>query len=356
MSKQIFSEDELNVIGTYGNYCKLNTPITPKENMLRAIHHQDPLWIPLKSDEVIFCPRIIPDNVARAWVMEANPYDGPVGGKDMFDIIWDYIPAVGGSMVRPGKPALEDISEWKTVLHFPDVDSWDWESSARENHEFLKDDRYIVSWIFTGMYERLISFMDFEGAVVALIDEDQQEYVHEIFQALTDLNIKIIGNMKKYYDIDAVFFHDDWGGQKAPFFSPDTCREMIAPYIKQIVDFCHSINVIFDLHSCGKIEAMVPVMIECGIDKWAGQPLNDKQMLIEKYGDKILIGSTDTLHPTPNTPVPDAVTLEKQMDEYMACYGKKLPSNLFFLMNHIPQDDVIKAFYKAGRKLLSNID
>ena len=33
--------------------------------------------------------------------------------------------------------------------------------------------------------------------------------------------------------IDGVMFHDDWGSQRAPSFSPATCREMIVPYLKR---------------------------------------------------------------------------------------------------------------------------
>ena len=96
MDKIPFSKDELKKTRDYGSYHGLTTPIPPKENLLRAIHHNNPLWIPLRSDEVFFTPRIIPDNIARAFVMESKPYDGPVGGKDMFGVEWEYIPVAAG--------------------------------------------------------------------------------------------------------------------------------------------------------------------------------------------------------------------------------------------------------------------
>jgi hypothetical protein len=45
-------------------------------------------------------------------VFDANhmkPEEG--GGKDIFGLEWEYIPSAGGSMVRPGKPYLEDANE-----------------------------------------------------------------------------------------------------------------------------------------------------------------------------------------------------------------------------------------------------
>ena len=39
----------------------------------------------------------------------------------------------------------------------------------------------------TGWYERLVTFMDFEDAVVAMIDEDQKDAANDFFDKATDL-------------------------------------------------------------------------------------------------------------------------------------------------------------------------
>ncbi len=84
--------------------------------------------------------------------------------------------------------------------------------------------------------------------------------------------------------------HDDWGSQCAPFFSPNVCRKMIAPHLKRFVDYCHSKSLWFEFHCCGKNETMVPVMIECGVDIWRPQHINDIAALYKQYGDKIILG------------------------------------------------------------------
>lgn len=346
-----FSKNEIIQDGESGKVT-LNPPISPRENYIRAAKHQNPLWIPMKSDAVNFAPRIYPDNVARAFVVEGQPYDGPVGGPDIFGVTWKYIPVAGGSMVEPGKPFLSDISQWKEKVRFPDIDSWDWEKSAEENREFLNTDRLITAWIFSGMFERLISFVDFEAAAVALIDEDQQDDVKELFQALTDYYRNLIDHFVDYYHIDAVFFHDDWGSQRAAFFSLETCREMLVPYMKQIVDHCHSRNVLFDFHSCGKNESLVPAMIECGMDMWGGQPMNDKQMLAKTYGEEILIGAHDPYMPG-QKPVPeDDEELYRQVEGFLEPYAADIKKKPLFIMNLRPNDRVIAAFYECSRKLL----
>ena len=49
MSIEKFTPDELEVIGNYpgfGRLARYNTPITPRENMLRLYQHKTPMWIP----------------------------------------------------------------------------------------------------------------------------------------------------------------------------------------------------------------------------------------------------------------------------------------------------------------------
>ena len=67
-------------------------PISNKENLLRTIRHESPEWLPMRSDFVNFTPSIIPDNVARHYVLEAKPWEGPEDGLDAFGIKWKYTP------------------------------------------------------------------------------------------------------------------------------------------------------------------------------------------------------------------------------------------------------------------------
>jgi len=271
---------------------KFDTPITPRENYLRFMRGEKAMWMPNSSDIARFEPTIVPDNIARAFVTENNyiaPKDS--GGPDWFDVMWEYVPMAGGSMVVPGSPKVKDICEWENYITFPDLSKLDWQACADRNKEYLADKgRALQMTIFTGLFERLISFLDFEDAATALIDEDEQEGVHRLFDKLADFYGELIGYFKKYFDVDIIVFHDDWGSQRAPFFSTDTLKEMVLPYLKRIVDRCHELGIIFELHSCGFIEQHVPAFIEIGVDTWRGQPMNDKKKLVDLYGDNFIFG------------------------------------------------------------------
>jgi hypothetical protein len=290
---------------------KYNTPITPKENYRLLYSRKLPVWLPVSADSAMMTPRIDPDNIARAFAFEANPLspEEMVGGKDRHGIDWVYVPSAGGSMVKPGNPVLKDVNDWEKVIQFPDIEAWDWEGSAKSNEEYLDGvkDRFFTITILTGFFERLISFMDFENAAVALIDEDQQDAVHALFSKLADLYIKMIDKYHQYFKPDCISLHDDWGSQRSPFFSLNTVLEMIVPYIKRVVDHCHSLGIFYDQHSCGKNEKLVPAYIAAGVDSWSGQTMNDKDWIYENYGDKLILGiepdiSIDFFAPNPVLP------------------------------------------------------
>lgn len=308
MKKIPFSKDELKVIYEIPNPFApdvpptpvYNTPVTPREAVLAA-YNKEPIWQLSGSESAIFSPTVIPDDVARGFVIEAGMIPPEqFGGKDMFGIEWEYVPVVGGSMVRPGKPFLEDANEWKEKLVWPDINSWDWEGSAKANKEFLDNGLANFLWFLNGCwYERLVSFMEFENAIVALIDEEQKDAVKELFDKLTNLYCDIVDKCCETYGDSFVGFtvHDDWGSQRAPFFSPKVGEEMIVPYMKKLTDHIKSKGKIADLHSCGHLEAQCENFIKAGWQSWTPMSMNDTKMLYEKYGKDIMIYIVDSFTP-----------------------------------------------------------
>jgi hypothetical protein len=164
--------------------------------------------------------------------------------------------------------------------------------------------------------------MDFENAAVALVYEDQKPYVHALFDRLCTLYEDFFARFKKYYDIDVLYFHDDWGGQYAPFFSLKTVREMLLPYLKRLAGSAHREGLLFDFHSCGKIENFVPVMIEADVDIWSGQMLNDMRAVLEKHAGEILVEINPGFDFGVEYPVEEAKEkTQRFFDEYGAYLG-----------------------------------
>lgn len=318
-------EDELKITGTvkmpkncfWPPQPLRNAPITPRENYLRICRREKPVYMAIDTDEYMLSPKMFPDAIARGFVVDNEGLDRKdFGGKDMFGIEWDYIETAGGSMVRPGKPKVTDITEWEKDIVFPDISRWDWEESAKINEDLICKEYATNIWIMNGLFERLISFMDFENAAVALVDETQQEGVHRFFDRLASLYEDMITRIKKYYQVDVIYFHDDWGSQKSSFFSVDTCEEMLFPYLKRIVDVTHKNGMIFNFHSCGNCGNLIPVMIKAGVDVWCPQPMNDSKKLYDMYGKQIALGVTLPAPPADASLEQVVEVCRKFLDEY----------------------------------------
>ena len=128
-----------------------NTPVSPRENMAALYYEKKPYWLPVSLESRMFSSQLYSTRLSRG------------SGKDQTDVFgieWEYVPAVGGSIVRPGSPFLEDVNEWKEKVIIPDVESWPWKEEAKD---VKLDPRFSheMSFVNGFWFERLISFMDF---------------------------------------------------------------------------------------------------------------------------------------------------------------------------------------------------
>jgi len=338
---------------------KFAHPVSPKENYMAVYDKNDmPLWIPNAYDKRTIAPRIDPDSIARVALSDEVPMSqeeidvvATVGYKDKHGVTWVYVPQVSGSMVVPGSPMLEDANDWQEVVAFPDLDSWDWEGSIASNRPSLDADGRVISGnIYTGFFERLISLMDFDSAALALIDEDQKDAVLALFDKLADLYIDMIARFKKAYNPQVFVVHDDWGSQRSPFFSLNTVMEMIVPALSRVTKAVNDNGMKFEMHSCGKNEMLVPAYIEAGVNMWNGQPMNDKEMLFEKYGDKIILGVDPDITMSAATPAEDCVAAAKR---FVAKYGPQMEKKRFFMGAQAAPLAYVEAVYEESRKLFS---
>lgn len=320
------------------------TPIKPYENMKLFLADEKPLWVPYFVENKTFNPSILADNCARKSVMQAGPDPSePIFNKDYFGIEWEFVPSAHGSMVRPGKPKVPDICEWEKYITFPDLKELDWAGCAAENREYLNDSRSIQMTVFNGFFERLISFVGMEEALVAMIDPDEKPAVHRLFDRLCVFYDELFFHFAKWFEPDLLWFHDDWGSQKAPLFSLETCREMLVPYMKRVVDSAHSYGIGFELHCCGKNEELVPAMIEAGCDMWCGQVINDRKKLYPKYGQQIKLGIIPPPFPQDGS--------EEQVREIVKDLLETYPSNVYVGMDFATDPRYYPYLYEASRQL-----
>ena len=279
-----FNEKELEIIGQYnmpGIYgapdCivpKQNRPITPKENMLRMLNGEMPLWVPNQTyDNNAIQPMVMPDAKARAF-----------GGTDWFGIEWVYEPLTKAAMVKPGTRRLSDLANWKEELPFPDLSAIDWQKDYDENYKGrIAEDRLSYFVIVNGFFESTADLTSFEAAFCYLLEEP--ELLTEFYDRLAEWHIELIRIAHDVYHADMILFHDDMGTQRSTFFSPEIYKELLLPQYKKITKVCHDLGMYVCLHSCGCISTLMPLIIEAGFDAWEGQDsANDKAAIMKEYG------------------------------------------------------------------------
>jgi len=65
---------------------------------------------------------------------------------------------------------------------------------------------------------------------------------------------------------DGVMFCEDWGTQEALMINPAKWREMFKPGYIRLCHVAHQYGLKVFMHSCGKITAIIPDLIEAGVD------------------------------------------------------------------------------------------
>ena len=267
-------------------------PIPVYENFKMLFRGETPYWIPNNGwffcDTQEFRPRQGKDCRAHHQCLDGGPLIDytkiPKLQRGWFNLPLEWEPLSCGATVRPGNPTLEDMNDWKEVLQWPSLEEIDFDEMKRMNETYLGTDRINQLGIHLGFWERMMCLMDVSNAAIALMDEDQEYAVQSFLDKLSDFYCDYITRVSKIGRIDSVMIHDDWGTNNSAFFSLDTARKFFVAPIKKVVDTCHSLNIIYEHHCCGKAQALAPAMVECGTDYWFPQStINDVDKLIEDF-------------------------------------------------------------------------
>lgn len=267
---------------------KYDTPITPRENILRICRREMPLWLPnLETDANVIQPEIMADAYARVH-----------GGTDWFGIEWQMEKGSRAAMVKPGTRRLSDVTEWENELQFPDLSKIDWAADYEKNYAGVcSPDKATMFVIVNGCLERLADMTSFADTFCYLLEEP--EAVEGLFARLTDFHIELMRIARDYYKADIITFHDDMGTQISSFMSPATFRELMVPHYQRMNRAAHEMGLYVNFHSCGCVQGLIPDYVNAGFDFWEGQDnCNDKQALMDAYGDKM--GQVTMFFPKPD--------------------------------------------------------
>ncbi len=291
--KKPFSPQELRVIGQksfprpgHPTVSIFNTPISYRENALSLFRDRKPCFAVTNYDFSGLNCGFYQEKLGRAG-------RGADKMTDAFGVEWIFEPTAGGSISVADRPRFTYVNDWRDAIAMPDVNAWDWEADALA-HPVDTNFAVEMTPVNGFWFERMISLMDFMNAAMALVDEDQTDAIHDLFEATTQLACDIVDKICQYWPaVDGFMVHDDWGSQKAPFFSDEIARELFLPHVKKLVDHIHSKGRYMGIHSCGCLKDRLPVFIDAGIDTWQMQATANRiEELYDDFGDKIILQVT----------------------------------------------------------------
>lgn len=123
---------------------------------------------------------------------------------------------------------------------------------------------------------------------LCLLFHDDPAFVEEMMDADADFLIAMLGQMLEETDIDVFGFWEDMGYNAGPLISPGFVRRFMLPRYRRVVDFGRSRGVRwFCLDSDGKVDSLVPVWMEAGIDilyPWEVQAGMDAAAIRKRFG------------------------------------------------------------------------
>lgn len=293
--------------------------MTPKENILAALRHEETEWV----------PNYMSDVMNRGFGFGQGPVfeKGPAtGGLDGFGVNWVTPSSGGGAPIpEPGKFILDSdtICDWKKLVKFPDVMKFDWESHVKTEmaRGGNRDLQALDFGSGNGPFERLAALMGFEEALMAMAVEP--EAIGDLLSAIGDYKIQVFEMAKKYFNPDMITNYDDLATERSLFMSPEAYRKLIKPVHKKMYDAIRAMDMIPIQHTCGKAEMIVEDMIEIGVAGWTSvQPTNDIEGILKAHGNRIcLIGGYDTNGLSGRSDASESV-IRQEVKRDFECYGK----------------------------------
>jgi len=201
--------------------------------------------------------------------------------RDEFGVVWNRT-------VDPDIGVIEQYQLSEPALggyRFPDPEtSARWEGFEAQLAE--AGDRFIVCSIGFSLFERAWTL---RGMVNLLMDMlEAPEFVDELLDAICDYNVSLVERAAKY-DIDAIYFGDDWGQQRGLIMGPLLWRRFVKPRVERMYGAVKRQGKRVVIHSCGDVDELFPDLIAAGLDVFNPfQPeVMDVFQMKEQFGDNL---------------------------------------------------------------------
>ena len=178
--------------------------------------------------------------------------------RDVFGVVWDRsidkdIGDVRGCVLV--RPTLKGYQ-------FPDPEDPRYFADIPEKI-IRYGDRFRVFQIGFSLWERAWTLRGFTNMMTDFYDHPG--FVKELLNTIADYNIAQLNDAMRY-DIDAVYFGDDWGQQRGLQMGPELWREFIFPVLKRMYGAVKKEDRYVIIHSCGDVDELFDDLVVIGLN------------------------------------------------------------------------------------------
>ena len=262
--------------------------------------------------------------------------------QDVFGVIWDRsidkdIGNVKGCVLSQPSLARYTFPDPLDERFFADIP----QKIARYG------DRFRVFQIGFSLYERAWTLRGMQNLLMDFIDHE--DFVGELFNAIADYNIAQIQKALAY-EIDAVYFGDDWGQQRGLQMGPRLWRRFIYPVLERMYAVVHRAGKYIFIHSCGDVDELFDDLIAIGVNCFNPfQPeVMDVYALMERYRGRLAFhGGLSTQRTLPHGTV-DEVRKESERLLRLGSQGGYIFAPAHDVEGDVPLENML-AFIEAAK-------
>ena len=171
---------------------------------------------------------------------------------------------------------------------------------------------------------------------------DHPDFVQDLLETIADYNNAQIQEAMKY-DIDAVYFGDDWGQQHGLQMGPRLWHQFIYPVLKRMYAVVHGAGKYVFIHSCGDVDELFDDLIGIGLNCFNPfQPeVMDVVSLMERYRGRLTFhGGLSTQRTLPFGTVED-VRMETQHLLKMGAPGGYIIAPAHDVEGDVPMENML---------------
>jgi hypothetical protein len=246
-----------------------------KENLLRALYHADPAWVPYDGE--------------GSWqFVDMDGREPPVSGRDEWGVTWAPLPetyAAGADEPLHSYPAAPAAADIRALPDHPFPDAGNPVAYANLLAGVDTSVTLAVGRHPAGLLDRFVALLGFEQAFACLVSEPEQ--VAAVMQRLADYHIQVAHGYLAA-GAEAGFLADDYAGQGGPFLSPRQWRPLILPGLARIIAVYRAAGAPVIFHTCGRAEEFLPDLIDAGVTAFNLESgVCDLPALKARYGSRI---------------------------------------------------------------------